>query len=296
MSALMLALPETQAFAGRLSELTGIPLGTIEVRRFPDGEAYVRVDADCRNQSVVLVCSLDRPDTRLLPLVFLADTVRELGASRVGLVAPYLAYLRQDRRFHTGEALTSRTFGGLLSRHVDWLATIDPHLHRYTSLAQVYTIPSRVVHAAEAMATWIHDHVDRPLLVGPDEESLQWIADVAGRAHAPHVVFSKVRHDDGTVEVTTPDMWDHQGQTPVVLDDIVSSARTMLATVKALAKAGTRPPVCLAVHALFAEKAEDQLRRAGAGRIVSTNTVPHETNAIDVAPLMVEAVKELAAP
>ncbi|MDE2352327.1 MAG: ribose-phosphate pyrophosphokinase-like domain-containing protein, partial [Alphaproteobacteria bacterium] len=106
MSVLMLALPDTMAFATQLSGLTGIALGRIETSRFPDGEAYVRVEADCTRRSVVLVCSLDRPDSRLLPLIFLADTVRDLGATRVGLVAPYLAYLRQDRRFHTGEALT----------------------------------------------------------------------------------------------------------------------------------------------------------------------------------------------
>ena len=92
-------------------------------------------------------------------------------------------------------------------------------------------------HAAEALAVWIRDHVDRPLLVGPDEESRQWIVDVAAHAQAPYVVLSKVRHDDGTVEVTAPDLWEHREQTPVVVDDIVSSARTMLATVKALAAA-----------------------------------------------------------
>ncbi|MDE3156365.1 MAG: ribose-phosphate pyrophosphokinase [Acidobacteriota bacterium] len=294
MSALMLALSETLPFARHLSELSGIPLGQIETRRFPDGEAWVRVEADCKGRSVALVVSLDRPDSRLLPLIFLADAVRDLGATRVGLVAPYLAYLRQDRRFHTGEALTSRTFGGLLSRYVDWLVTIDPHLHRYTSLGQVYTIPNRVVHAAEAMAVWIRDHVDRPLLVGPDEESRQWLADIASRAGAPYVILSKVRHDDGTVEVTAPDLHDHHQQTPVVVDDIVSSARTMLATVKALTGARMRPAVCMAVHALFSAQAEEQLRHAGAGRLVSTNTVPHASNAIDVAPLLVEAVNELA--
>jgi ribose-phosphate pyrophosphokinase len=293
-SALMLALPEAQAFAARLSALTGIPLGTLETRRFPDGEAYVRVDADCARQSLILVCSLDRPDSRLLPLIFLTDAVRDLGAGRVGLVAPYLAYMRQDRRFHVGEALTSRTFGRLLSRYFDWLVTIDPHLHRYTSLAEIYTIPNAVIHAAEAMAIWIRDHVDRPLLVGPDEESRQWVANVATLARAPYVLLSKKRLEDGSIEVTAPDLSAYHKQTPVVVDDIVSSAGTMLATVKALVKAGLRPPVCLAVHALFSEQADENLRRAGAGRIVSTTTVPHPTNAIDVAPLIVDVVKEFA--
>jgi len=294
MNTLMLALPGSDAFAGRLSELTGIPLGRVESHRFPDGEAYLRVESDCRDRSLVLVCTLDRPDDKLLPLIFLADAVRDLGAVRVGLVAPYLAYMRQDRRFQQGEAVTSRTFAGLLSRYVEWLVTVDPHLHRYTSLAQIYSIPNRVVHAAEPLAAWIKAHVDRPVLIGPDEESKQWIAAVAERAAAPYVVLRKVRHADGTVEVSSPDLAAQRKRTPVVLDDIVSSAGTMIETVKPLVAAHMRPPVCLAVHALFSKAAEEKLRRAGAGRIASTTTVPHASNAIDIAPLLVPAVKEFA--
>jgi phosphoribosylpyrophosphate synthetase len=74
---------------------------------------------------------------------------------------------------------------------VDGLVTIDPHLHRYASLDEIYRVPSRLLHAAPMLADWIRDHVDRPLLVGPDEESAQWVADVAGRAGAPHAVLRK---------------------------------------------------------------------------------------------------------
>ena len=70
----------------------------------------------------------------------------------MGLVTPYLAYLRQDRQFRPGEAVTSRTFARLLSGYADWLVTIDPHLHRYDTLSDIYNIPSRVIHAAPALA------------------------------------------------------------------------------------------------------------------------------------------------
>src|SRR5690349_24214747 len=125
-----------------------MPLGTVDVRQFPDGEMYLRIEAECAGKSVVLVCTLDRPNDKILPLLFLADAVRALGARRVGLVAPYLAYLRQDRHFRAGEAVTSRTFARLLSGYADWLVTIDPHLHRYNRLNDIYSVPSRVVHAA----------------------------------------------------------------------------------------------------------------------------------------------------
>ena len=155
MNALVLALPGSERMAQRLSELAGVPIGIIESRRFPDGEAYVRLETDCAGRIVVLVCTLDRPDEKFLRLVFLADAVRDLGAIGVGLIAPYLAYLRQDRRFRAGEAITSRTFAALVSGHVDWLVTVDPHLHRYNSLAEIYGVPTSVVHAAPALAEWI---------------------------------------------------------------------------------------------------------------------------------------------
>jgi ribose-phosphate pyrophosphokinase len=224
----------------------------------------------------------------------LADAARALGAKRVGLVAPYLAYLRQDRQFRPGEAVTSRTFARLLSGYADWLVTIDPHLHRYHTLSDIYDVPNRVVHAAPALASWIAAHVDRPVLVGPDAESAQWVTDVADRVGAPSVVMRKTRHSDRVVEVSAPDMEAYRRHTPVVVDDVVSSAQTVVETVKRLVAAGLRAPVCVAVHALFSDTAEQAVMDAGAARIATTTSVPHSTNLIDVIPLMISAIRELA--
>jgi ribose-phosphate pyrophosphokinase len=294
-NALILTLPRSASLAAQLGALTGLPLGVVESRQFPDGETYLRIDADCTKKQVVLVCTLDRPDDKLLPLLFLADGARRLGAARVGLVAPYLAYLRQDRPFRTGEAITSQTFAGVLSRYVDWLVTVDPHLHRYRALDQIYAVPSRIVHAAPAVAEWIATHVDRPLLVGPDEESEQWVADVSSRAGAPYIVLKKTRRGDRAVDVSMPDIGAYRTQTPVVVDDIVSSAQTMVAAVKQLVAAGLRAPLCVGVHALFSAPAEDALRLAGAAQIVTTTSIPHATNAIDVMPLLVPSIREFVA-
>lgn len=61
----------------------------------------------------------------------------------MGLVAPYLAYMRQDQQFRPGEVVTSRMFAALVSRHVDWLVTVDPHLHRVHALDEIYAVPTR---------------------------------------------------------------------------------------------------------------------------------------------------------
>ena len=294
MTALVLALPGSEAVGRAVSTHTTFPLGAVESRCFPDGETYLRLDADCAGASVVVVGTLDRPDPKLLPLVFLADAARAQGARRVGLVAPYLAYMRQDTQFRPGEAVTSRTFAALLSTQVDWLVTVDPHLHRYRALDEIYRVPTRAVHAAPALAAWIAAHVAQPLVVGPDEESAQWVRDVATRAGAPFVVMKKTRRSDRVVEIVAPDVSSWRGRTPVVVDDVVSSGQTMIETVKRLVEAGLAPPVCLAVHALFSRDVEDALRAAGASGIVTTNTTSHPAGVIDIVPLLVPAIVDLA--
>src|SRR5690606_29301909 len=110
----------------------------LHAHTFPDGETLVRVDAPVAGRPVAIVARLDHPDAKTLALLFAADAVRELGAAGVGLVAPYLPYMRQDHRFHPGEAITSRSYARLLSRSFDFLVTVDPHLHRWHSLAEIY--------------------------------------------------------------------------------------------------------------------------------------------------------------
>lgn len=293
MTPLVLPLPGNEALAGALVEQAHWRTGRLETREFPDGETYLRVDAPCAGQSVALICTLDRPDRKLAPLLFAADTLRELGALRLGLVAPYLAYMRQDRRFQAGEAVSSQIFASVLSSRFDWLVTVDPHLHRFRSLDELYTIPTRVVHAAPALASWIAANVARPLLIGPDAESEQWVADVAKRANAPHVVLTKIRRGDRDVEVSVPHVERHRERTPVVLDDIVSSARTMIQTVRQLVAAGLPHPVCLGVHGIFAGDAHRALQDAGAAQIVTTRTVTHPSNAIEIADLLVPAIAAL---
>jgi ribose-phosphate pyrophosphokinase len=257
--------------------------GDLTLRRFPDGESYVRLASPVRDRDVALVCTLEHPDDKVLPLLFTAATARDLGAARVGLVAPYLSYMRQDRRFVDGEGVTSTYFASLLSRAFDWLVTVDPHLHRRTSLGEIYTIPCEVVHAAPRVAAWIREHVRQPLLIGPDAESAQWVAAVAGAAGAPSIVLEKVRRGDRDVSVSVPDVDRWRGHTPVLVDDIVSTAKTMIETVGHLRRLELAAPVCIAVHAVFATGAYGELLATGAERVVSCDTILHPSNEISLA-------------
>src|SRR5690349_13405832 len=107
MSPIFFSLPGNELLASRLAVLAHGAIGALETRQFPDGETYLRFVDELKDREVVLVCTLDRPDAKIAPLLFAAETARELGAHRVGLVAPYLCYMRQDQRFKSGEAVSS---------------------------------------------------------------------------------------------------------------------------------------------------------------------------------------------
>ncbi|HQU69909.1 MAG TPA: ribose-phosphate diphosphokinase [Albidovulum sp.] len=289
---LILPLPGNESFARDLAAAGGGEVGAVESRRFPDGETYLRLMSPVAGRAVDLVATLAGPDPDFLRLAFAADAARAQGAARVRLIAPYLAYMRQDKAFHPGEAVTSDTFARLVSLLVDGLVTVDPHLHRRAALADLYTIPAAAVQAAPALADWIAAEVERPLLIGPDSESAQWVQAIAERIGAPWAVMEKTRRGDFDVSVELPDLTGRAGHTPVLVDDIASSGRTLIAAAELLAARGLARPVCAVVHALFAGDAYARLK-AVVARVVSCDSVPHPSNAIRLAPLVAQAMAAL---
>lgn len=292
MNPLLITLSSDEPMNQKLGQSLDAEKGKITLRHFPDGESYVRIESVCKDRDVIVVATLNRPDDKIIPLIFISETLKELEVKSVGLVSPYLAYMRQDKRFHEGEGISSRYFSKLISNYFDWLVTVDPHLHRYHSLNEIYSIPSEIVHAASVVSEWIRKKIEKPLLIGPDEESEQWVADIASRAKAPHIVLTKVRHGDHDVEVSVPEVEKWRDHTPVLVDDIISTGRTMIETIKHLKKEKMKAPICIGVHGIFSDHAFDELKKAGAELVVTCNSIHHHSNQIDLSGLICNAVKE----
>lgn len=292
MDTLLVAFPGNEILTSHLSYSLGVPNFSLQWRHFPDGESLVKVPELPKASQVILICTLNDPDSKTLPLLFAAHTFHELGAKTIGLIAPYLAYMRQDIRFQPGEAISSRLFAQHLCLAFDWLMTIDPHLHRHHQLSDIYSIPTNTLSSAPLLGSWIKENVRHPLLIGPDEESAQWIKVAADLIDAPYITLSKVRSGDKAVNITPPDLSSFQHHTPVLLDDIISSGRTLTVAANALRKQGLNAPVCVAVHALFSQDAEVHLIQNSIAEIATTNTIPHSTNKIDIAPLLATAVAQ----
>ena len=293
MKTILFSLPGNEEQTNLLAKKMNAEIGEATLRKFPDGESYTRILSDVKNKCVVLVCTLHDPDEKLLPLYFLGQTAKSLGAMCTCLVAPYLAYMRQDKGFNKGEGVTSSFFGKLISGFADSITTIDPHLHRISALGEVYHIPNKVIHAADDISKWIKENIENPVLIGPDSESEQWVSEVAKKAGAPFTVLQKIRHGDRNVEVSIPDVEKYKNATPILVDDIISTAHTMIETVQHLKKAGMKPPICIGIHAVFSGNAYQDLLDSGAEKIVTCNTIPHPSNSIDLSDVIAKEVKEL---
>lgn len=293
MKPLLFSLYNSGDIAQKLAEQLSYDIGLIQFHTFPDGETSVIIDSNVKARKVIFLAILDRPNDKMLPLFFASETAKMLGASEIGLIAPYLPYMREDKQFHPGEGITAQYFAQMVSYHFDWIMTIDPHLHRFSSLDKIYTIPSYALHSADFIADWIKKNIENSLIIGPDRESEQWVANIARRANVPYIILNKIRKGDQHIEVSLPSLEAYKHKTPILVDDIISTGRTMIEPIQQLKKQCLKAPICIAVHGVFANGAYENLFKAGADKVITCNTIQHVSNKIDLIRLISQALNKL---
>lgn len=288
---LVLGFPESMAMATAIATELGAPCAAVELHAFPDGESRVRLPVDLPHQ-VVLCRSLDHPNDKLVELLLTARCARELGAGRLTLIAPYLCYMRQDAAFRPGEAVSQRIIGDFLAGMVDTLVSADPHLHRVHTLAEA--VPARravAVSAAPLMGAFLAGRDPAQLLVGPDSESEQWVAEVARLAGLEFAVAQKTRRGDRSVDIRLPER-DFAGRATVLVDDVASSGHTLAVAARALREAGASRVDVLVTHALFAGDAMATLLDAGVDEVWSSDSISHPSNRFSLAPALAAAAAD----
>lgn len=294
MPAAVYGFQESLTEASRLAEHLRMPLHKVAVHTFPDGESLVRVDQTA--ERAILYRSLDNPNDKLVELMLTASVLREAQATQLILVAPYLCYMRQDTAFRPGEAVSQRVVGRFLDDLFDVVVTVDPHLHRTHSIPEIFpTASATAVSAAPLFATQLRaDGVTRDtLLVGPDAESRQWVESVAAPLGLDLLLGEKVRLGDNDVRVAIPQVERARGRPAILIDDVVSTGTTLIECAKQLIAAGAVQIEALVVHMLSGSDEDPALRAAGIGKVRSTDSIPHSTNAIRLARPLADAVREL---
>jgi ribose-phosphate pyrophosphokinase len=264
----------------------------VALHRFPDGE--LRVTVGPAAPTTIIYAALDRPNDKLLAILFAAEALRRDGARRLILVAPYLCYMRQDAAFQKGEAISQKVIGRLLAGIVDRVITVNAHLHRTIDIKSVFPgIEADNLSAVPAIADALRAAgLDLgTVVVGPDAESRPWVSDLASRLGAAHAVGQKTRRSDRSVEIGFADPELVAGRPVLLVDDIVSSGGTLMACAKALAAAGAVSIDAVVTHALFSPELASKFVENGIRSVRSTHSVPHPTNAIPLDEIFAAALR-----
>lgn len=264
----------------------------VAVHRFPDKESLVTLP-EKKSDHVIFYLSLDYPNNKLIELLLACKTARKQGVKRLTLVAPYLCYMRQDKSFHTEEAVSQRIIGQWLSELFDDVMTVDPHLHRIHSLNDVIPGTNSITLTATPLLGEFVKLLNKPVhLLGPDEESLQWVKQVADISNSPYSVATKKRLSDTHVEIQLPDI-DYKDQHVILIDDVISTGNTVAKTAMQLYAHHVQQVDVITTHALFSKDAISILNKSNIKNIWSSDSITHPTNKIPLTNLLADNIKKI---
>ncbi len=293
MKTLLISFPDNKQQAQSLANASGLQYASIELRRFPDGESYVRLPNNLPDH-VVIFCTLSPANDKLIELMLVSETAKQQHVKRLSLISPYLCYMRQDQAFHSGEAISQTIIGRFLAEHFEDLITVDPHLHRVNKLSDATPIQNpQVLTAAGLISKYIKTNLkSTPILLGPDSESEQWVKQVAKPDNLDYIIATKTRFGDRDVNVDVPGV-NLKDREVIIIDDIASTGNTLIEAAKQISESGIKHLYAVVTHALLDEQALSALKESGVETIWSTNTLPHSSNVIDIEPVLVDAVLAL---
>ncbi|MHA1605430.1 MAG: ribose-phosphate diphosphokinase [Candidatus Freyarchaeota archaeon] len=278
----------------KLARELNAPLLETDIKRFPDGEKYVRIDGDLEGVEAIVVQSMYlTPDEYLMEYFLMVEALKDSGAKKVIGMIPYFAYARQDKRFNRGEAVSLRTVSRLIETvGTDQLFTVDMHLHRVDDMSKIFNIPAKNLTAIPDIAHYIRANLSlkNPLIIGPDEEAGQWAKIAAAQLETDYDVLEKKRISSTQVEITTKEL-EVKNRDIVIIDDIISTGGTIAKTIEALRKKDANRIVAACTHPILVDNALKKIYMAGAYNVIGTTTIPSPISVIEIAPSLAEALK-----
>ena len=289
--------PASAVLGEAIAKELGFEATLLNHRLFPDGETYIRFPEPIQGKTVVLVqTTAPNPDRKLMQLMFMARTAKDMGAARIVAVIPYLAYARQDKRFLEGEALSFDIILGMLeSAGVNDTVLIDIHNENAVeALMKKHEMRIHNLTAIYYLAQYMKDNsYQGAYSLSPDlgrSELVEKVSQVMGGGFA---FFMKVRDrytGKTTMKVKNLDL---DGKDVVIFDDIISSGGTMARAIQGLKDQGAGKVAAVCTHALPVPGANEKLKNAGADKIVATDTVESIYETVSVAKLVADFLKTL---
>ncbi|MBA6342582.1 ribose-phosphate diphosphokinase [Colwellia sp. MB02u-10] len=284
--------------AQQLAKSLSVAFKQVKLHQFPDGETKVTLPTTLPKH--IIICrTLNNPNAKMTELIITAAAARNQGVKHITLVAPYLCYMRQDIAFNPGEAVSQKIIGNLLAAYFDSVITIDPHLHRINNLNEAIPITQAcALHATGAMSKFLQQHFSQPVLIGPDEESEQWVKAIAQPHQWPYVIATKARFGDKNVAVSLNIKDKNKAvslsnRDVIIVDDIASTGKTLEQAVKQIQQQAPMSISIIVTHAFFVDNALTRLKDMGVTNIWSSDSVLHSTNAFSIIDTLARQLKKI---
>ena len=289
--------PASSILGEAIAKELGLEPTLLSHRLFPDGESYIRFPESVKGETVVLVqTTAPDQDRKLMQLLFMVRNAKDLEASRIIAVIPYLAYARQDKQFLDGEAVSFDIILGLLeSAGVNDTIFIDIHNeHALKKLETKYEMGIHNLTAIFVLGNYLKQHsYEGAHSLSPDlgrSEIVEKVSELMGGGFS---YFMKVRDrytGKTTMKVKNLDL---EGRDVVIFDDIISSGGTMARAIQGLKAQGVKRVAAVCTHALPVPGASEKIRNAGADKIVATDTVESVYETVSVAKLVADFLRSL---
>jgi ribose-phosphate pyrophosphokinase len=260
-----------EALAAEVARTLEMSLGGTTVRRFADGEIFVRIDENVRGRDLFIVQSTPPPADNIMELLLLIDAAHRASAARITAVIPYFGYARQDRKDQPRVALGAKLFANMLTTAgADRVLAIDFHQHQ---LQGFFDIPVDHLYAAPVITRYFREkQLHRPVVVAPDVGAAKMARGFAKRLDATIGIIDKRRPTANVSEVLHV-IGEVEDRDCLIADDLIDTGGTMTEAVVALKARGARDVYCCATHALLSGPASERFANSMVREVVVTNTI-----------------------
>ena len=293
---LLLSGTANQPLAQEIAEQLGMGLGDLTVKRFADGEIFVRINQNARGRDVFIVQPTPPPADSIMELLLLIDAAKRASAARVTAIMPYYGYARQDRKDQPRVAIGAKLVANLIeAAGAEKLLGMDFHTHQIQGF---FDIPVDHLYAAPALTRYFRTlELKDPVVVAPDVGAAKMARGFARRLNAGFAIIDKRRPAPNVAEVMQV-VGEVEGRACIIVDDMIDTAGTLVSVVHALKDRGARDIYAAATHAILSGPAVARLSEAPVREVVVTNTlhVPEEKRfpklrVLSIADLLARAVQ-----
>jgi ribose-phosphate pyrophosphokinase len=289
-------IPLAREICGHLA----VPLGAAKVRAFSDGEVMVEIGENVRGRDVYIVQSTCAPaNDNLMELLIMVDALKRASAARITAVIPYFGYARQDRKVAPRTPITSKLVADLISTAgVSRVLTMDLHAGQIQGF---FNIPVDHLYAAPVILKDIKERFSGALVVvSPDAGGTERARAFAKRLDAGLAIIDKRRSGPNVSEVMNI-IGEVEGQTCIIVDDMIDTAGTLCQAAQALMNKGAAEVYACATHPVLSGPALERINQSSLKEVLVTNSIPavekvkecSRLRQLSVAELLAEAIRRI---